>query len=207
MARRNLIPLILVAGLAVLTAGFAVLAVLKSPKAVDLTVQNGTAATFGASSFALDLTSSVSSGPGTGTLTQVRLITYQAPSHMVVYRESPNRALLGTLSATAIKSVLSGYSAVTGGTTPWVRVGTHYQRTESLVEFSARVSPRVARQSAQGQVYETADVDGGYLVYVNLHVIVPNQTTTGGQQAPGGVVGETFRVLKINGSPAPAVAS
>jgi hypothetical protein len=54
-------------------------------------------------------------------------------------------------------------------------------------------------------VYETAVVHRGFLIYVNLNVIVPNQTTAAGQQAPGGVVGETFHVLKINGARTPAI--
>jgi hypothetical protein len=204
MIQRNQIPLVLVSALAVLTAAFALLAIFTSPKGTDLAVQNGTAATFGASSFSLDLTSSVSSGPGSGTLSQIRLITYTSPDHMVVYRITPNRQLLGNLNADAINSVLTGYAAVTGGTTPWVRDGSRYERTESLVAFSARVSHQ---RSALGKVYETADVRNGFLVYVNLHVIVPDQTTTGGQQAPGGVVGETFRLITINGSKVPGTTS
>src|SRR5580700_9265584 len=128
MIQRNQIPLVLVSALAVLTAAFALLAIFTSPKGADLAVQNGTAATFGASSFSLDLTSSVSSGPGTGTLSQVRLITYTAPNHMVVFRTSPSKALLGKLTPTAIKSVLNGYAAVTGGSTPWVRDGSLFER-------------------------------------------------------------------------------
>jgi hypothetical protein len=207
MIQRSQVPSVLVTALAVLTAGFALLAIFMSPEGADVAVQNGTGETFEASSFSLDLTSSVSSGPGTGTLSQERLITYTAPDHMVVYRISPSRALLGTLTSKAIKAVLAGYAAVTAGSTPWVRDGTFFERTESLVQFSARVSPTVPpERAAQGKVYETAIVSGGYLVYVNLHVIVPNQTTAGGQQAPGGVVGETFHLIKINGSLAPAGA-
>jgi len=200
MDRRNQIPLLLVGALGVITAAFMVLGILLVPNGEDRSVRDATSATFGASSFTLQLTSSVSSGPGTGTLTQVRLITYSAPYHMVVYRESPNRALLGNLNASAIDAVLAGYSAVTGGDVSWGGGSSRFTRTESLVNFTARVSHR---QSAKGKVYETAVVHNGYLVYVNLNVIVPNQAVAGGGQAPGGVVGETFRVLRINGSPSP----
>jgi hypothetical protein len=202
MIQRSQVPLALLTVLAVLTAGFATLALLTSPRAADLTVQNGTAETYASSSFSLTLTSTVSSGPGSGVLSQVRLVTYKAPDHMVAYQVTPEKKLLGSLNAAAIAKVLTGYAAVTSGATPWQSDGSHFTRTESLVTFSARVSHQ---PSAQGKVYETAVVHSGYLVYVNLHVVVPNQTTAGGQQAPGGVVGEIFHVLKINGTPTPAL--
>lgn len=192
----------MLAGLAILTTAFAVLAVVMSPGGTSLTVQNGATDTFGAHSFSLDLTSSVSAGKGTGTITQVRLITYSAPSHMVVKRISPVAGVLGKLQPDAISMVINGYIAVTSGPTPWIRHGSSFTRTESLVNFTARVSHE---KSAQGKVYETAMLNDGYLDYVNLKVVVPSQKLAGGKTAVGGVVGETFRLLRINGIAQPAV--
>jgi hypothetical protein len=208
MVRHRQVPLVLVALLALLTLGFAVLALSMAPGSASLAVQNGTAETFGsplgADPFTLNLTSSVSAGQGSGVITQVRLIEYQAPGRMVVYRTSAPKKKLGTLGAAAIDKVLSGYAAVTAGSTPWVRAGSRFTRTESLVVFSARVSQQ---PSAKGTVYETAVVRAGELVLVNLRVVVPPEATTGGQSAPGGVIGETFHLLRINRSTAPSSTS
>jgi hypothetical protein len=201
MANRRYIPLAIMAILTVLTAGFAVLAVSMAPTAGDRTVQDSTAATLGAQSFTLDLTISVSAGPGTGVLSQVRRVTYTSPDHMVVRAIAPTKSLLGTLNAAATQSALDNYAALTAGATPWVLDGTNYKRTESLVVFYARQH----RTSAAGQVAETAVIRNGYLIYVKLRVIVPNQTTAGGQQAPGGVAGETYHVVTIDGAATPAV--
>lgn len=194
--------------LGVLGAGAVALGLRMSPSSAVLTVQNATAATFGyplgSQSFTLDLTSSVSSGKGTGTISQERTIDYRSPGHMVVYRAGPPVKLLGTLGADAITSVLTGYAAVTAGTTPWIRHGSHFARTESLVAFSARVSHI---RSAEGKVYETAVVRDGYLVLVNLHVIVLGQTRVNGRITPGGIIGETFDLVRIGAGPAPAVNS
>jgi hypothetical protein len=200
MDRRNQIPLLLVGALGVVAAAFMVLGILSVPNSGDISVQDGSAATFNASSFTLELTFTVSSGPGSGVLTQIRRITYSAPDHMAVYRETPNPGLLGYVNAAGIAKVLNGYTVVIQGDTPWKGSGSHFTRTESLVTFTARVSHK---QSAQGEVFETALIHNGYLVYVNVKSVVPNQTVAGGGQAPGGVVGETFKVLSINGNPAP----
>src|ERR1700722_5966339 len=94
MVPHRSIPPVILAILTLLTAGFAVLGFTTGPKSDELIVQNGTAATFGSplgsNSFSLDLTSSVSSGSGSGVLSQVRLIKYRAPDHIVVYQTKPS---------------------------------------------------------------------------------------------------------------------
>jgi hypothetical protein len=206
IVRRDHIPLALVALLALLTGGFAVLAVSMAPNGASLAVQNASEATFGlplgSHSFSLDLISTVSSGRGGGVISQERYINYMPPDRMVVYRTSPSVKLLGVLHADAIAKVLAGYAAVTAGSTPWVDHGARYTRTEELVPFSARVSHI---PSAVGKVYETAIVWEGYLIYINLHVVVPSQTFTGGKSDAGGVVGETFHMLRILGTKTPAL--
>jgi hypothetical protein len=204
--RRRFIPLALVGVLAVLTAVFAVLGFTGGPPGADLAVQNATAATFGAplgsQSFSVQLNNTVSSGKGGGTLSQTRLINYTPPDRMVVYLVAPSKKLLGTLDRDAIERTLTQYAAVTTGSTPWIRVGSHFTRVESLQVYEARVPKQ---PSLSGKVFETAVVRDGYLVDVNLHVVIPNQTTSAGRKATGGVDGESFHLLEIDGKVAPAV--
>src|SRR5580658_5395098 len=106
MDRRHLIPLTLLGVLGVLTAVFAVVGFMGAPSNADLAVDNASTATFGspagAQSFWVQLTNTVSSGAGGGTLSQTRLIKYAPPSQMVVYLVAPSKKLLGTLSAAGI---------------------------------------------------------------------------------------------------------
>jgi hypothetical protein len=205
MDRRHFIPLTLLGVLGVLTAVFAVVGLLGAPSGASLTVDNASAATFGSppgtQSFWVQLTNTVSSGTGGGTLSQTRLIKYTPPGRMVVYLVAPSKKLLGTLNAAGIARTLTQYGEVTGGTTAWTQTGTRYTRVESLPVYEARVP---MQSSLNGKVYETAIVRDGYLVYVNLHVVIPNQTVGGGRTATGGVDGETFQLVKINRNPVPA---
>ncbi len=212
MPRRNGIPLTLLAVLTALTAVFAAVAVMAAPDGATLVVQNGTAETFGsplgANSFSMDLTSQISAGPGTGTLSQTRLIKFVPPSHLAVYRTGPPVSLLGTLGSSAIQPALAGYAAIVAGPSHWVRQGSQFVRTETLQAFVARVRPpsRVPVTTAHGKVFEIAIVRGGYLVYLKISLVVPNQTLAGGTPAVTGMEGTTIRLLQINGRTAPAIS-
>jgi len=211
VTRRAKFPLYLLAILAALTAAFAALALSMAPSNSSLSVQNATAATFGypsgTNSFSMDLTSTVSAGPGTGSISQTRLINYEPPANMVVYRTGPTLSKLGTLDQAAIDSAIAGYVAIVGGPTPWVSRGQTFNRSETLMDFVARVRPQSTAPSttATGTVTETAIVRDGLLVYVNLNAVVPRQKIAGGAVTTGGVEGETFRLLTISGHPAPAL--
>jgi hypothetical protein len=202
---RTRVPLTLLAILAVLTAGFAVLGLFMAPSGAVLAVRNGTAATFGSPpgsvSFTLEVSTSVSA-PGTSSGREVRLIAFRAPGHMAVYQTNPSLKLLGRLGASAILQVLGEYDALTGGSTPWLRHGSQFERAESLADFTSRVS---RQKSLSGTVHETAVVRGGYLVQVHLEIAVPTQKSGGGQSVTGGTEQENFDFVRIGGTTAPAV--
>ena len=208
MPRRNFVPLVLLAVLALLTAGFAALAVSAAPPTGSVTVQNASAQTLGTplgtTSFTLELTAVVMEAGG-ATGSSVHLIAYQPPDRMVVYLVAPRQALLGHLSQAEIDCELKTYSAVVGGATPWIASGSAFTRTETLAAFSSRVpsGPACTPQAspARGQVRERAVVRSGYLTGLRVVVVVPAQSLGGGSQAVAGTQSETFGFLRINGTP------
>lgn len=218
MPRRNLIPFALLAVLALATLGFAVLGASSAPSAATLTVQNASTETFGSptgsTSFAMDLVGTLSGGAGTGTITQVRLVTYVPPRHMAVYQVGARSTrLLAVLDQAAITCALSAYTSIVGGTTPWSANGSGYTRTETLAAYSARV-PRTAATSCEpyptsvhGQVLEKAVVRSGYLVGVRLTVVVPPQKLSNGTEAAHRAEGEALVLLRINGTPTRSLGS
>ena len=206
-------PLVLLGVLALLTAGFAALAVSAAPPTGSVTVQNASAQTLGTpigtTSFSLELTAVVvETGGATGS--SVHLIDYQPPDRMVVYQLTPRQALLGRLSQADIDCELATYSAIVGGTTPWTATGSAFTRTESLTEFSTRVpnGPTCTPQPspAHGQVEQRAVVRSGYLTELRVVVRVPPQALGGGSQAVAGNQSETFGFLRINGTPTRSLA-
>jgi hypothetical protein len=194
--------------LALLTAGFAALAVSAAPPTGSVTVQNASAQTLGTpvgtTSFSLELTAVVvETGGATGS--SVHLIDYRPPDRMVVYQVTPRPALLGHLSQTEIDCELATYASIVGGATPWTATGSAFTRTETLAAFSSRVpsGPTCTPQAspARGQVRERAVVRSGYLTLLRVIVMVPAQALGGGSQAVSGTQSETFGFLRINGTP------
>jgi len=210
--RRNLIPLALLAVLALATLGFAVLGASSAPSGATLTVQNASTETFGSptgsTSFAMDLVSTLPAGAGTGTITQVRLVTYVPPQRMAVYQVAGRSTkLLAVLDQAAITCALSAYTAIVGGSTPWTASGSTYTRTETLAAYSARV-PRTTTStcepyltSLRGQVLEVAVVRSGSLISVRLTIVVPPQRLSNGTEAAHGAESEALVLLRINGTP------
>jgi hypothetical protein len=203
--------LVLLAVLAVLTAGFAALAVSAAPPTGSVIVQNATAQTLGSppgtTSFTLEL-STVLAGAGGAAGTTVHLFDYKPPDRMTVFQVTPTEAPLGLIPPDAIPCVLSSYSARVEGTAAWKATGTTYSRTESLQQFSARVPESNGRtctprpSAAHGQVVEQAVVRSGYLIALRTTTVVPRQTLPGGSQATAGTQTETFVFLVINGTSA-----
>jgi len=210
--RRNLIPFALLAVLTLATLAFAVLGASSAPGAATLTVQNASTETFGSptgsTSFAMDVVSTLSTGAGTGTITQARLVAYVPPQHMAVYQVTGGSTrLLAVLDQSAITCALSAYTSIVGGTTPWTANGSTYTRTETLAVYSARV-PRTAGPSCSpqptavsGRVLEIAVVRSGYLISVRLTVVVPPQKLSNGTEAAHGAESEALVLLRINGTP------
>jgi hypothetical protein len=190
MPRRNLVPLLLLAVLAVLTAGFAVWGFTLAPTATTIQVQNATQKTFGtptgANSWIMELVTSVNVGVGTANGTTERLIEYAAPNRMVVYDVSGSSAkIAGVLRQPAVTCVLSSYSAMLQGEGSWKQKGGTFTRTESLADYSARV-PRASgttcqavASTSQGQVHETAILRSDYLIAARAQVVVPTHGTQG----------------------------
>jgi hypothetical protein len=207
---RTRIPLVFLAVLALLTVGFAVLGLAMAPNGASLDVQNATAATFGsppgATSFTMDLMVTVSAGAGTGSISQTRRIVYVPPAHLAVYRAGPHGAEMGTLDRAAITATLTGYVAIVAGGTDWVRHASDFTRTEALSTFVNRVKPQstTPSTSARGTVDETAVVSHNLLVNLTVRIVVDRQTLADGKTTVGGQESETFRLLTINGSSAPA---
>ncbi len=218
MPRRNLVPVAILAVLAVLTLLFAILGASSAPSGATVAVQNASVETFGSptgsNSFAMDVVSSVSAGAGTGAITQVRLVGYVPPARMAVYQVVGSRTrLIGVLDPTAIDCALSAYTAVVSGSTPWTLTGSTYTRTESLAAYSSRM-PRPSGSSCepkpssvQGQVHERAAVRSGYLVGVHLTVDVPAQKLSNGRQAVHGDESEALVLLRIKGIPTRSLGS
>lgn len=190
MPRRNLVPLLLLAVLAVLTAGFAVWGFALAPTATTIQVQNAAEKTFGtptgANSWIMELVTSLNVGVGTANGTTERLIEYVAPNRMVVYDVSGSSAkIAGVLRQPAVTCVLSSYSAMLQGEGSWSQKGGTFSRTESLADYSARV-PRASgttcqavASTTQGQVHETAVLRSDYLVFARAQVVVPTHGTQG----------------------------
>ncbi len=211
MPRRNLIPLALLAVLAVGTLGFAVLGASAAPSGATLTVQNGSSRTFGtptgSTSFTMDVSDAVSSVGSNGTTSQVRQVRYTPPDRMRVYQEvGSSSKFIATLNPSTVPCSLSTYTALVGGPTPWTASGTTFVRTESLSAFAARVPAATATtcapepSSVRGQVHERAAVRAGYLVGVRLTVVVPAQTLANGQRAAQGVENQALIMVEINGT-------
>ena len=104
MPRRNLVPLALLALLALGTVAFAVLGASSAPSGATLTVQNSSVRTFGtptgSTSFAMDLVNTISAGGAKGTISQVRQLDYRPPDRMSVYQEAGSSSKLIAVSAT-----------------------------------------------------------------------------------------------------------
>jgi hypothetical protein len=208
--RRNLIPFALLGLLGLLTLLFAVLGASSAPSGATLTVQNASTRTFGSptgsTSFAVDIVSTLSTGSGTGALSQVRQVGYVPPDHMAVYQVvGTHTKLLAVLSPSAIACALSAYTAIVGGATPWTGSGTTYTRTESLAAYSGRI-PRTASASCtpqpttvQGEVHEKAVIRAGYLVGSRVTAVVPGQPLGNGQESAHGVEREALVLLQIDG--------
>jgi hypothetical protein len=202
MPRRNFVPLMLLAVLAVLAAGFAVLGAMSAPTSTTIQVQNAADKTFGtptgANSWIMELVTSVNVGVGTANGTTERLIDYSAPDRMVVYDVSGSSAkIAGVLRQPAVSCVLSSYSAMLEGEASWNQKGSTFKRTESLADYSARV-PRASgatckavASTTQGQVHETAILRSDYLVAARAQVVAPAH----------GSQGETLVFIRIGNVP------
>jgi len=216
--RRNLIPLALLAVLALGTLAFALLGASSAPSGATLAVQNGSARAFGSptgvTSFALDLVTTI---PATGTgapVSQVRGVAYVPPSRMTVSQVSGSTSkLIAVLPPSASTCSLSTYTAIVGGSTPWTASGAAFVRTETLAAFDARVPAATATSceprssTVQGTVQERAAVRSDYLVGVRLTVVVPPQKLANGQPAASGVENQALVLLEINGTRTAAPAS
>jgi hypothetical protein len=216
--RRNLIPPLLLAVLALGGLAFAVLGASSAPSGATLTVQNGSVRTFGAptgsTSFAMDLVNTISAGGSKGTVSQVRQVVYKPPAHMFVYQQvGSSTKLIAVLHPPAIACSLSTYKAIVGGPTPWTESGANFVRTETLQAYTARVPAATAtscgpRASAvHGTVKERAAVRAGYLVGIRLSVDVPPQTLSNGQRAASGMENQALVMLRINGTRTVALGS
>ncbi len=218
MPRRNLIPLALLAVLALGTLAFALLGASSAPSGATLAVQNGSTRTFGsptgATSFAMDLVTTITAGGSSGAVSQVRRVAYVPPSHMTVSQVSGSGSkLIAVLDPEAIACSLNTYTAIVGGSTPWTASGTAYVRTETLAAYDARVPHATATScvpratAVGGQVRERATLRGGYLIGVRLSLVVPPQTLPNGQRAANGVENQALVMLEINGTPTRALGS
>jgi hypothetical protein len=203
MAPHRVVPLALLAVLVLLTLGFAVLALTMAPNSADLAVHNGTDETFSAQQFSIQLTDTEANAHGTAQ-SSVRVIDYTAPNRLVVYRASPKLHLLGSVHGAALVTAINEYAAITGGSTGWVRHGSHFDRTETLAAYAQRLGQKAA---AAGTVAETAVVRSGYLVADSLILHIKSATGPNGQTTAGGTAQETLHVLRINGAKAPAINS
>ena len=218
MPRRNLIPLALLAALAIGTLGFAVLGASSAPSGATLTVQNASVRTFGtptgSTSFAMDLVNTLAAGGTKGTVSQVRQVDFTPPDRMAVYQVTGSSSrLLAVLPPSASTCSLSTYTAIVGGSTPWTPSGTAFVRTETLAAYDARVPAATATAcepgstTVQGTVHERAAVRSGYLIGVRLMVVVPPQTLADGQHATSGTENQALVLLEINGTRTAALGS
>jgi len=218
MSRRNLIPLVLLAVLAVLVLVFAAVGASSAPGSATIAVQNATGETFGAppgtTSFSMRLVASIAAAAGSASISQTRLIAYTPPGRTAVYEVSTATRLIALLGEQGSQCALSAYTSIVGGPVAWnARGAGSYTRTESLADYSGRVpdatgttcSPRPS--AVRGTVAEVADLKSGYLVSVRLTVVVPPQKLANGSAATHGVEGETLNLLKIDGRPTSALGS
>lgn len=216
MPRRNLIPLAILAVLAVGALVFAVIGQMSAPSATTITVQNATATTFGSptgsTSFVLDLITTLSSGATSGSLKQEHLIDYQPPGRMVVIDTSTKDTTV--LHQTSVTCALSAYTAMLQGPTEWNQKGNTYMRTESVADYTARVPSTVVGMkceprplSARGQVTQTVLVRSGYLVAARVRIVVPPQTLNNGRTAASGTETETLLFIEIGGVPVRTIKS
>ncbi len=136
MPRRNLVPLVLLAVLAVLALAFAVLGASSAPSGATLTVQNGVEPRRSARRRVRRPSRWTWSRRSprvraAATVSQVRQIRYVPPQHMAVYQVTSNTTntdepddttnttrLLGSLNLAAITCALSSYTAIVGGAHP-----------------------------------------------------------------------------------------
>jgi hypothetical protein len=207
--RRNLVPLALLAILAMGALAFALLGASSAPSGATLAVQNASSQTFGSppgsTSFRMDLVASVSSGSASPTESEVRQIRFAPPHHMAIYQVTSSTKFIGLLNPAGATCALSSYTLVVGGDTPWSPQGKTYQRTESLADYSSRV-PQVTPTSCApqpatvtGTVHEQAVVKSGYLLGVRITIDVPKQTLSNGTPAAFGREGEALIMIEING--------
>ena len=216
--RRNLVPPVLVAALAVLALVFAVVGTLSAPGSATLAVQNATGQTFGAppgtTSFAMRMVDSIAPTAGSASISQTRLITYAPPGRTAVYEVGGTTRLIALLGEQGSQCALSAYTSIVGGPVAWNAGGAGtYTRSESLTDYSSRVpyatgsacSPRPS--TLRGSVAEVASVESGYLVSLRLTVVVPPQRLADGSAATHGVEGEALNLLKIDGRPTSALGS
>lgn len=213
MPRRNVIPLVLLAILALLSVAFAILGATMAPSGATVAVQNASANTFGSptgsTSFSMNVVNTVANNRGTlPRMSEVRLLVYRPPAHMAVYRVGGRSQQLGLLPPAAVTCELSVYASYVGGSTPWTPadIAGAYTRTESIADYSARV-PRVSISSCapvpalmQGQVHERAVVRGGYLVGLHLTAVVPTQALPAGGSVPHDIERLSFVLREINGT-------
>jgi hypothetical protein len=218
MPRRNLVPLVLVAVLALLALVFALVGTSSAPSSSTLVVQNATGETFGAppgtTSFSMRMVDSIAPVAGSASISQTRLIAYAPPGRTAVYEVGSTTKLIALLGEQGSQCALSAYTSIVGGPVAWNAKGAgSYTRTESLADYSGRVpyatgttcSPRPS--TVHGTVAEVADVESGYLVGLQLSVVVPPQRLPNGTAAAHGVEGETLNLLKIDGRPTSARGS
>ncbi len=211
MPRRNLIPLALLAVLAIGAGVFAVVGFVGAPNATTITVQNATATTFGSppgsTSFLMDLVSTLSSGATTGTLKEQHLIDFTTPDQMKVIPVGTSSKTATELQEPAISCALHAYTAMLQGSASWNKKNDTYTRTESVADYSARVpssggtSCEPQPVNARGQVFETAVIRSGYLVASRVRIVVPPQTLSNGRSAAHGVESQTMIFIEIGGVP------
>lgn len=197
--------------LTLVTAGAIAVGLVFGTPGTDVIVQNATDATYGSplgtTSFTLDLTSSVSSDGTSGFITQIRQINYSPRHGMIVTQTAPARLAPGQATPAQIVTTLKEYAAITNGT-GWAQSGSTLTRTEPFASFYDRINRATSSTStAVGTVRETVVVRGGYLVLLRLNAVVTHQARSNGAVAPGAIVNETYRFLRINGHPPPALTS
>lgn len=189
-------------GLMTALAGGAVAwGLLASPTTASIAVANATTQTYGAPlgsvSFTLDITVNVSALGTKGVISQVRRVVFSPPSHMVVYQTVPSAKRLGTIPGDGIRVAIDEYARASAGAATWTHHGTVLRRTETLADFTRRVTP--GKPLPRGTVYETADVRNGYLVLFAVRAVVPRQQVQGGGTASGGVIDESYRIVSDDG--------
>ena len=115
---------------------------------------------------------------------------------MLVYRATPKLRLLQSVPRGEVISTIDGYAAITGGSANWAQHGSHFSRTESLRAYAARQG---AKDAVNGPVQETAVVEDGYLVALQLDVNVTGQIPHNKRATVPGSLLLTIRILRVNG--------